>query len=65
MICFGYTIHWILPGKQPRDQRGRYTSFRWSCYAYDETEALYKFRKSIGNPRYGAKNITKVVCWPG
>lgn len=66
MICFGYTIHWLLPGcEQPRDEKGRYTSYRWSCFAYDATEALYKFRQSIGAPIYGAKNITKVVCFAG
>lgn len=64
MVC-GYTIHWILPDKQPRDQRGRFTSFRWSCFAEDKVEALHKFRRSIGNPYYGAKKVTKIVCFPG
>lgn len=56
-----FTIHWLLPGQEPpRDEKGRFTTYRWSCFAYDEYEAMFKFRNSIGNPRFGEKNITRI-----
>ena len=66
MIAKTYTIHWLLPYcEPPRDEKGRFTTYRWSCYAEDEAEALYKFRQGIGRPSFGEKNITRVVCSAG
>lgn len=62
MIVKTFTIHWLLPGQEPpRDKNGRFTTYRWSCFAEDKAEALFRFRNSIGNPRFGEKNITRVV----